>query len=133
MNFNHNVLYRPLKDKNMYKEVTIFYSKRVVSPTKLYLTIPVKPKGDNVLIASVDIYATQRILDSYQNELIQHEVQPLFIANCISEHLRIPLVTILCSYCTLDKKEEVYEVHHLSPKSQSIQDCRSILEDINKA
>ena len=113
----NNILYRKFPGNN-YKSVNLFHLKEVIP--KQYLSMPVKFNTESVIVASLNEYFTSRVCEQHLE--CSPGAEPMHIAKYLSEIMRMPILTVLNTYCTLHDKKEVYEVHFYVPPSVSVQE-----------
>ena len=124
MNVLNNLLYRKFPG-NKFKCVKVFHLNKGTS--KLMLSLPIKYEAESVLIASINDYATSQILNSFPDCNVEEE--QMYIVRHKAENIRMPLVTVVNSFCCIHNKEEVYEVHYYSPPRMPLAKYLNILEE----
>jgi len=105
----NNLLFRQFPGNN-FKSVRIFTSKK--NPLHM-LTLPIKFEYESVLIASIDSYSTSQIRKSFPE--CRSKIYPFHVVKHLSKSLRMPVVTIVNTFCNPYTFEEIYEVNYYSP------------------
>jgi hypothetical protein len=89
----------------------------------VYLTLPIGNSGvinptlTNSLIAISNPLIANYLLKKFGEDIYELDEVPLFIPRHISEIMGMPLATILSTYCELDTKKQVWNIHHYTGPS----------------
>lgn len=96
-----------------------------------YLTFPCPQNGtfeNSMLVFSNDLIA-RHVLSQLGDEY-EIEETALYIPRYISETMRLPLVTVLNTYCETDTKEQVWSAHFYTPQTPATQIFRQQMTEI---
>jgi hypothetical protein len=122
MNILNNLLYRKFPGNNC-KYIKVFHLH--TNSNKLTLSLPIKNDTESVMIASLNDYATSQIIKSFPECSVEDE--QLFLVNHKAEIMRMSLVTVVNVFCSLDTKQEVFEVHYFSPPKMPLTEYSNLL------
>ena len=117
----NNLLFRPFPGDH-FRQVRIFTSKK--NPLQL-LTLPIKFEKEYVMIATVEPYSALQIRKTFPE--CRSKVLPFHVVKNLSKAIRMPVVTIINSFCSAYTYEEIFEVYYYSPPKLEIDTFRGYL------